>query len=352
MSTPLDRVLLKLASVLDSGHEAGPDFDEMVRAIVDNRVQLAVDLASALWQPKHDTTREFSPMHLAAYFDRPDVIRALHAAGFDINLRIGPCLVSPFFIATCTGKVDAMRKLCELGADPDATSCNPQATKTYTPLTMGITRSSPAMVGVLLALGASANHPVQMHGWTLTPLHIAASSDQGREIFELLLAHGADPSAVGSESKSTPSKSTCCCTVDAIYRGLKKHLHLRVTPFQLACIFMKQCAVAAMVQTCPKQVALDVNANICPIHGTMLHLAAHTGNVKLLHTLLDLGARDYVRDAQGDRPLDVALSNANGNHMSIVSGRMHVINALMTSDIDMHTAHTPWSLVHALHTST
>jgi ankyrin repeat protein len=107
------------------------------------------------------STDGFTPLHLAAYFGKTDVVRALLDGGADRDaLGTGWMRGTALHSAVSARHADVVAILLDGGADPNAR---------------------------------------QAGGWT--PLHGAAhNGDHGTT--ELLLAHGADPSAVDDDGRS------------------------------------------------------------------------------------------------------------------------------------------------------
>lgn len=89
--------------------------------------------------------------------------------------------------------------LLSKGADPNAQARNPMLVRPlHAALAYPDDRTALAMVERLLAAGADANVH-QQGGWT--PLHAAAARGS-LELINLLLQHGADPSAPNNEGKT------------------------------------------------------------------------------------------------------------------------------------------------------
>ena len=103
----------------------------------------------------------FTPLHLAAYFDRLEVARLL----------------------------------LERGADRNAVAFNEMR---VTPLHSAVSARHRDMVGLLLAHGASPN-AVQHGGWT--PLHAAAGAGD-EAVVDMLLLRGADPTRKSDDGRT------------------------------------------------------------------------------------------------------------------------------------------------------
>jgi ankyrin repeat protein len=170
---------------------------------------------------KAQSKQGFAPIHFAARVGDLESVKALLAAGADINTRTGGGTsgYTPLLIATLRAQVDVAVYLLEHGADPNVDATG------FTPLHWAATSwegyaSNPVygfedpmsgipdragklrLVRALLAHGADVNarmlkrQPSFATGYTdtvgATPLLLAASVDDV-EMMRLLLAAGADP---------------------------------------------------------------------------------------------------------------------------------------------------------------
>jgi ankyrin repeat protein len=103
----------------------------------------------------------FTPVALAAFFGQPEAVRALIAAGADVNAAAkNPLKVQALHAAVAGRKLDVVKAILSAGADPNAQ---------------------------------------QQAGFR--PLH-EAGANANRALAELLLAHGADPSLTSDDGKS------------------------------------------------------------------------------------------------------------------------------------------------------
>jgi ankyrin repeat protein len=103
----------------------------------------------------------FTPVALAAFFGQPAAVKALIAAGADVNAAAKNALkVAALHAAVAGGKLDIVKVVLEAGADPNAQ---------------------------------------QQAGFR--PIH-EAGTKANRALAELLIAHGADPTLASDDGKS------------------------------------------------------------------------------------------------------------------------------------------------------
>jgi ankyrin repeat protein len=144
--------LLAAGRELDVFEAAAVGKTERLRRLLDEDSDLA-----AAWAEDG-----FTPLHLAAFFRRPD----------------------------------AARLLVERGAPVDVVARNPDIA--VTPLQSAVTAGEEETAALLLARGADPNFK---HGGGFTPLHAAAHHGSER-LVELLLAHGADRELADDEGRT------------------------------------------------------------------------------------------------------------------------------------------------------
>lgn len=249
--------------------------------------------------PVPETGLFYSPMHLAAYYGRADVIAGLAEDGFDVD-AVGGEGITAFVVAAQQGHVGAMRELQRRGADVDFVMTRSESASeserpagsesgaevhgTCTPLTLAVRRGRAGVVEELLALGADPNKRVLVKGNPATPLHIAAMHDACTRIIRALLASGADPRATATLLDRNPS--------------------IALTPAHTAVLYSNINATRALVQELGARV-LDAPVN--PATGdTLLHMAARNENMNACMSLVKLRASIDVRNACGDTPVDLA----------------------------------------------
>lgn len=158
--------------------------------------------------PDFEVGRGAGPMYWAAYCDRVEVLKALIAAGADVDRRFlweagrAEYRSTPLMVAVFRGAPGAVRVLLEAGANPNlyeevravGEAGGPWDRRAYGVLSMSTTNE---IVRLLLNGGADPN--LSSSGWT--PL-MAAASERDPEKARMLLAHGADPDARNSEGET------------------------------------------------------------------------------------------------------------------------------------------------------
>ena len=116
----------------------------------------------------------FHPLGLAAFFKRPEAVRALLDLGADVHLASRPAGFTPLHsaVADDTGAAakEIVRMLLDAGADPNARSASGG-----TPLHTAAFTGDVTMIRLLLAAGAS---PVVEDDKGRTPLDLARERDQ------------------------------------------------------------------------------------------------------------------------------------------------------------------------------
>ncbi len=122
-------------------------------------------------------------------------VRALVARDRSLLEKHGPDGGAPLHLAAHFGRLDVVRALLSLGADPNGFS---GGMFNNAPLHAAAAGSQGEAVEVLLAAGAKPDLP-DKNGYT--PLHVAAANGAARAI-RALLSKGADPKAKGPDGKT------------------------------------------------------------------------------------------------------------------------------------------------------
>ncbi|MDE2677981.1 MAG: ankyrin repeat domain-containing protein [Gemmatimonadota bacterium] len=234
-----------------------------------------------LWFRGGDT-----PLHLAATNQDPAVAAALLEAGADVN-GWGRGGMSPLHRAASNRNPEVAELLLEAGAEVNA-----RTSGGITPLhDAAEARGTPEVLAVLLEAGADV-HALGSYNWShapagrLTPLHSAAYYSRNPEIVTMLVAAGADPD--GGMGNTSPAFGPGAASLRP--------------PIHLAMSNRNPAVIEALLRA-----GADLDATDSEGH-TILHRAA-------LYTpfafprLLRLGADPEVRDAEGKTPMDYAREN-------------------------------------------
>lgn len=147
---------------------------EMVRLLMDQITELDIFEAAALGEKSvlkqflvdkksvaSFSTDGFTPLHLAAFFNQPDIVKILMEHGADVNaVAENPSRVQALHSAAACGSIEIVKILLEHGADVNA---------------------------------------CQQGGWTA----LQSAAKQGNlEMVELLLNHGADPDQAADDGQT------------------------------------------------------------------------------------------------------------------------------------------------------
>jgi hypothetical protein len=145
-----------LYALTRSFYRGGGEVLEAIRAAdppLDGWDRILVGESQGLPAPDARSADGFTPLHLAAFAQNGDALRALLAAGADPNelatASFAP--VTPLGTAANFGAVEATRLLLEHGADTEKTSDS-----RHTPLHVAAANGHAAIVELLLARGADA----------------------------------------------------------------------------------------------------------------------------------------------------------------------------------------------------
>jgi ankyrin repeat protein len=129
--------------VLEAIRAADPPLDGWGRLLLGETDGLP---APDAWSPDG-----FSPLHIAAFARNADAVRALIAAGADVDALATASFapVTPLGTAASFGAAEVAKILLEHGADPEKTSDD-----RHTPLQVAIANGHADVVDLLLAHGA------------------------------------------------------------------------------------------------------------------------------------------------------------------------------------------------------
>ena len=306
-----------------------------------------------------NTRREgnFTPLHVACHFGKLEIVQLLLDHGADANaetegglkvlhqvsfgpyecqedgVRVAELLLehgaevdtrdkdhsTPLHFASRYGKLEMVRLLLDLGADPEANAEGDMGEKPLHDVSRGEYRSQEEGVCIaqlLLEHGADVNTRRNDH-WT--PLH-TASYLGNVEIARLLLDHGADPeaNAEGDMGEKPLHKVSV-----GDYRSQEDGV-------RVAQLLLERGA--------------DVNTRRHD-HQTPLHVASYFGNVEIVRLLLDHGA-DSEANAEGDYGSKPLHSLSCGKFKYQEDG-VRVVELLLDRGADVNTRRDDhWTPLH------
>lgn len=257
-----------------------------------------------------------TPLHVAAKFNRLDVVDVLVTAGANIDAINGD-RTTPLFIASFIGHVDMVHLFLNRGANVEIADG-----RASTPLHAAATNGHVAIVAALLASGANVDAADENNA---TPL-FAAAATRSLPIVEKLLAHGANPNIPTASSKRTPLHTASINGLTAIVRAL---LHSGANcdilnaegyaPLHMASFTGHLDTVAAL---------LDGGAQVnfpAENGGTALFIASERGHVDVVKLLILHGANARSGNMQGYTPL--YLASQNGCH--------DIVDVLLDQDVNV-----------------
>lgn len=254
--------------------------------------RLAISKGVQIDEPSHEDSDARNPLHLAAKYNHPDVIRILATNGATIDARDEHSRTPLHFAAQCCSP-EAIRILIAHGAAVDARdeySC--------TPLLLATESNTPDVVRILVAHGASIN---ARDGHSRTPLHFAAQRNTA-DFARILVAHGAKVNC-RDECSRTPLHLAAECDSPEIIRILAVHgakMDARdeysQTPLHLAA----ECDHADNIHVLVgHRATIDAGDDFSC---TPLHLAASWSRAEATRVLIKLGANMMSTDRQMNMP--------------------------------------------------
>jgi len=141
-------------------------------------------------------------LHVAAANDNVEAAKILISHGAKIDVRDTVNNDTALLYGIRDGKFSVAELLLEAGADPNLTD-----QRGFAPVHIAVARNDANIVQRLLDYGATINSRTRSDG--KTPLMIAAAAGF-KEMVEMLLSRGADPSIVDSAGKSPLERAAEC----------------------------------------------------------------------------------------------------------------------------------------------
>lgn len=244
----------------------------------------------------------WTPLHVAAFFNRPEYIHFFHSQLFDIDSPAGKAGYSPLHVAVLHRSVSAIRTLIELGANIEAEatfvtamhSVDENTPCTITPLNLAIELtqqpSTLPVVKCLLELGASVAPRVQDTG----SLHLAIFRDDALEcLAAILLGRDAEKQINGRDGEGWTALHLAVNQEKLpVVRLLLEHgadPNIRdiegVTPFHMACRHASLRHYQFAIGEAPTDAVLRDLRLTCDV-------------------LAEFGARPDIKDNYGQTPQD------------------------------------------------
>ncbi len=267
---------------------------------------------------------DHTPLHIAAARGATGVAELLLEHGADPAATIGDGRTA-LHLAAEHGHPDTLALLCLTCARLDARdhrkATKPEQPIHQTALQASVTGGHVACTEVLLRAGSDPNTLLhwaghdRFAGWNL--VHLCA--DQGHtELIRLLARHGADMQATTAEGRTALHLAALADRAEVVTALLglggvsvdARDLHA-MSAFQLACLKGASEAASVLIDEQGIEGVTEKAAVSTPPTPSLLHLACVGGALDLVETLLEAGADPDARDAQGWRPLHLAVQHAH-----------------------------------------
>ena len=249
-------------------------------------------------------TLDYRPLHLAArHNENPAVLRKLVEAGADVAATDSNG-ETPLHLAAGSNENPAvLEALLAAGADVLATD-NPG----WTPLHSASGNKGPALINALLSAGADPTAPASGLFAGLTPLHLAAETNENLAVLKMLIAAGADPMA-RTEKGRTPLHSAAAFNSAAVVEALiadgaavEVRDEVGITPLYLAAV-NEDLAVLEVLMARGARVDIRRDNGRTPLHAA----AKYNDNPAVLEALLAAGIDPNAVDEAGKTPLHEAV---------------------------------------------
>ena len=245
-----------------------------------------------------------TPLHLAAGSnENPAVLQTLVAAGADVGATdlVGN---TPLHLAAQSNENPAvLEALLAAGADVLAT-CN----YGWTPLHYASGNQGPAVINAFLSAGADPTARVSKVFPGLTPLHLAAQTNENLAVLKMLIAAGADPMARTERGRTllhgAAAFNSAAVVEELLADGAAVEVRdeVGITPLYLAAVNEDLAVLEALM-------ARGARVDIRRDNGrTPLHAAAKDNdNPAVLEALLAAGIDPNAVDEAGKTPLHEAV---------------------------------------------
>ncbi len=264
-------------------------------------------------------------LHWAVYRDDLDMVRALLAAGANVNAATREGAITPLFMACQNGNAAIISELLKAGAPVNGAKANGT-----TPLMLAAASGSADAVKVLLDHGADVKVKETVHGQSA--LMFAAALNRAA-VIRLLMAHGAEPNlatsvrklervrfdqdgnvvedkpapaaAPGKEGAPAPAEASKAAleTLQAELNTLAKSIGLQSAELRIAKPQAKAGDVAARP---PRKVGPDYMGGM-----TALLYATREGHMDAVQALVETGAD--VNEVSGDKISPMVMAIMNGH---------------------------------------
>ncbi len=348
-SLPIEEMPLRESAPVAADAEpadASPD-QRLYKALREGRIEAALAAldagANAHSLPGEDDRDQRSLPMLAALQGDTRVLRKLIAQGADLNLRHGG--LTPLLAATRDswhGRPETVMTLLANGADSRAADADGN-----TPLHHAARSTDPAVAALLLDAGAQVD---TLNGEGFSPLAIACASGNWR-LARFLIEHGAKPEPAGGQpallaavagdddpggaqlllrhkarvdargAEQRTALMQACAAGNAevvallLDAGADRNAHdsQGMTPLLEACAHAHTLVVQRLAAAKPDIKAVDAQQR------NAVMLACIGGaEPELLRLLITLGADPARADAEGRKPIDVAIEHGRWPQVSVL----------------------------------